>query len=219
MKDGTYVVIQSFMLTELGLKGNELIVYATIYGYTQDGEHWFYGTKGHLAEWCGATKGTVGNCLKSLVEKGYVERREHIEQGQVKIEYRVTKNVTPPHKNCDTPHTKFNPNNNKEEQHNNNKQYMGKPKKSGFTPPTREQVREYVKERGYHFDADHFFDYYSASDWHLQGGKRITRWKQCCVTWERNANPKDISEQDRLDLGLDRQGRADSSDPYATVYE
>lgn len=66
------------------------------------------------------------------------------------------------------------------------------PKKSGFKPPTREQVRAYVREKGYHFDPDHFFDYYDASDWHLQGGKRVTRWKQCCVTWERNHKPTDV---------------------------
>lgn len=65
--------------------------------------------------------------------------------------------------------------------------YMGKPKKKkAFDPPTREEIREHVKEKGYHFDPDHFFDYYDASDWHLQGGKRMTSWKQACVTWERN---------------------------------
>ena len=45
MKDGSYVVIQAFMLNDLHLKGNELIVYATVYGFTQDGEHWFHGTR------------------------------------------------------------------------------------------------------------------------------------------------------------------------------
>lgn len=89
MKDNTYVVIQSFMLNELHLKGNELIVYAVIYGYTQDGDHWYYGTRGHLAEWCGASKGTVSNCLASLVRKGYIERREVQRPGYVEIQYQA----------------------------------------------------------------------------------------------------------------------------------
>ena len=118
MKDDSYVVIQAFMLNDLELKGNELIVYATIYGFTQDGEHWFYGTKGYLAEWCGATKGTVGNCLKSLVAKGLLERREKTHMGQTKIEYRAVKNANTPYKNCDTTHTKIAPINNLEEQSN-----------------------------------------------------------------------------------------------------
>lgn len=116
MKDSQYVVIQAFMVNDLHLKGNELIVYATIYGFTQDGEHWFYGTKGYLAEWCGATKNTVGNCLRSLTEMGLLERRERIEHGQVKVEYRATKNVGTPYKNCDTPHTNFVPFNKIDEQ-------------------------------------------------------------------------------------------------------
>lgn len=103
MREDQYVVIQAFMLNELHLKGNELIVYATIYGFTQDGEHWFYGTKGYLAEWCGATKVTVGSCLKSLVSKGFIERRERTEHGQLRVEYRATKNVTPHQETCTPP--------------------------------------------------------------------------------------------------------------------
>lgn len=180
MKDGQYVVIQSFMVNDLQLKGNELIVYAVIFGYTQDGEHWFYGTKGYLSEWCGATKGTVGNCLRSLTDKGLVERRERIEQGQVKIEYRVTKNVTPPYKNCDTPHTNFVPINKIEDKpKRKDKDIYGK-------RPSIEEVRAYVQEKGYHFDPQHFFDYYDASGWKMQSGKPVKSWKQCCVTWERN---------------------------------
>lgn len=190
MKDGSYVVIQAFMVNDLHLKGNELIVYATIYGFTQDGEHWYYGTKGYLAEWCGATKMTVGNCLKSLVSKGLVERREKVEQGQVRIEYRAKKNVVDPSKNLTTPHKEICPNNNLEIQPNREPNNSGQGQKKH---PTIEEVRAYVLEKGYHFDPQHFFDYYEASGWHMQGGKPVKSWKQCCVTWERNwqkANPQ-----------------------------
>ena len=105
MKDGSYVVIQAFMVNDLHLKGNELIVYATIYGFTQDGGHWFYGTRGYLAEWCGAKRETVDRCIKSLIEKGFIERRDVEEHGHISVQYRATKNVqgtqnfsTPPSK-------------------------------------------------------------------------------------------------------------------------
>ena len=217
MKDGQYIVIQSFMVEELHLKGNELIVYAAIYGFTQDGEHWFFGTKGYLAEWCGATKATVGNCLKSLVEKGYIERREFADRGNVSVEYRATrrekictthtKNCTPPVQNLYPPHTKIDPYNNIEDTDSEKDIDMGEePKKTGFKPPTREEVRAYVKERGYHFDADYFYDYYDASDWYLQGGKRVTKWKQCCVTWERRCkDDKGTTEKGRLNAYNYRQ--------------
>lgn len=88
LKD-SYVVIQSFMVDQMKLKGNELIVFAVIYGYTQDGEHWYYGTRGHLAEWCGASKGTVSNCLKSLMDKGYIAKREVQRHGHVENQYQA----------------------------------------------------------------------------------------------------------------------------------
>lgn len=180
MKDDSYVVIQAFMVNDLHLKSNELIIYAAIYGFTQDGDHWFYGTKGYLAEWCGATKGTVANCLKSLVERGLIERRERFEQGQVRIEYRAAKNVTPPTKNYDPPRTKIDPINNLVDKPNL------KDRDIYAHHPTLDEVKTYVTEKGYHFDPQHFHDYYSASGWKMQSGKPVKSWKQCCVTWERN---------------------------------
>lgn len=190
MKDGSYVVIQSFMLSELHLKGNELIVYATIYGFTQDGSHWFYGTRGYLAEWCGAKRETVDRCLKSLIEKGYIERRDVEEHGRISVQYRATKNVlgtqnssTKPSK-TGTPTPKIEHINKIEDKTRENTRDICHG--SGPRMPTLEEVKSYVSEKGYHFDPQHFFDYYDASGWHMQSGKPIKSWKQCCVTWERN---------------------------------
>ena len=40
VKDGNYYVVQSFMVKELKLKGNELVVYAIIYGFSQNDDDW-----------------------------------------------------------------------------------------------------------------------------------------------------------------------------------
>ena len=53
-----------------------------------------------------------------------------------------------------------------------------------FTPPTLEEVREYVKEKGYHFSADTFFAYYDSQNWRKGNGQKVSKWKQCCVIWE-----------------------------------
>ena len=45
-----YIVIQDFMLTDLGLTGNDLLVYALVYGYSQDGESEYYGSLSHNSE-------------------------------------------------------------------------------------------------------------------------------------------------------------------------
>lgn len=59
-------------------------------------------------------------------------------------------------------------------------------KKKNICHPTIEEVKAYVREKGYHFDPQQFFDYYEASDWHFRNGKPVRSWKQCCVTWEGN---------------------------------
>lgn len=192
MKDGSYVVIQSWMLTDYKLKGNELIVYATIYGYTQDGEHWYYGTRGHLAEWCGAQRDTVDRCLKSLIEKGLIERRDVVEYGRTIVQYRATKNAQGAAK-TDTPKEKSGTPALKNRHINN--QIQPNDNLDNIYAPTIEEVRSYVKEKGYRFDPDQFYAYYDSSGWKMQNGKRVRNWKQCCVTWERNCKGKERNDE------------------------
>ena len=77
MKENTYITIQSWMITDLDLKGTELIVFATIYGFSQDGESRFKGSRQYLAEWCNGTTRSVQTALNSLVEKGLIQKFEN----------------------------------------------------------------------------------------------------------------------------------------------
>lgn len=63
-----------------------------------------------------------------------------------------------------------------------------KRKTKEFIPPTLEEVKDYVKEKGYTFDPKEFFDYYEVDNWHNSSGKPIKNWKRCCVTWQSNEN-------------------------------
>lgn len=83
-------------------------------------------------------------------------------------------------------------------------------KQKPFVPPTIEEIQAYVTEKGYHFDPQAFFDYYTASDWHFANGKPVKSWKQCCVTWESNHKydkpaPRRIQQQDMDSLMSDWQ--------------
>lgn len=99
MASGQYVHIERFMVDELGLSGNELITYAIIHGFSQDGESWFTGSAAYIAGWCGCKKQAVFANLKKLVEKGVIEKREHVTNGVTLCDYRVvtpsTENVPP----------------------------------------------------------------------------------------------------------------------------
>lgn len=74
-------------------------------------------------------------------------------------------------------------------------------KKRPFVPPTVDEVMEYVKEKGYHFDPQSFVDYYEADNWCLSGGRKVKSWKRCCATWEsmwkdKHPNYKERAERD-----------------------
>lgn len=101
VKDGSYVCIQSFMVNELHLSGNELIIYAVIFGFSQDEESWFVGSRSYLADWCQTSRVTVSNNLAKLCEKGLIEKRTRIENGVTFNDYRVCKNFPGVGKNFD----------------------------------------------------------------------------------------------------------------------
>lgn len=74
VKDGSYILIQSWMIKDLELKGNELLIYAIIYGFSQADGTAFTGSLQYLADWTNSTKQGVIKNLKSLMEKGFVKK-------------------------------------------------------------------------------------------------------------------------------------------------
>lgn len=85
-----YISVQGFMVRDLQLKGNELLVYAIIYGFSQAENQVFNGSLQYLSDWTNSTKRSVMTCLKSLVEKGYIGKNEKIINGVKFCEYYAT---------------------------------------------------------------------------------------------------------------------------------
>lgn len=104
----SFVTIQGWMRTELDLSGTELMVYAVIYGFSQDGESHFKGSRQYLADWCGTTVRSIHNALTSLVEKNLILKYEREVNGVKVCEYCT--NFTTGEK-ISPPHEKFSPNN------------------------------------------------------------------------------------------------------------
>ena len=90
VKNENYIVIQGFMVNELKLKGNELMVYAIIYGFSQTENQRFTGGLQYLADWTNSSKQGVIKNLKSLVEKGYIVKEEKLINGVKFCEYYTT---------------------------------------------------------------------------------------------------------------------------------
>ena len=68
----TYVVIQGWMVRELGLRGNDLFVFAQIYNYSQDGKSRFYGSIEYLQSWTNSTRQGIIRNLENLLEKNLI---------------------------------------------------------------------------------------------------------------------------------------------------
>lgn len=76
VKDNNFITVQGWMRNQLNLKGYELLVYALIYGFSQDGSSKFSGTRRYIAEWCGCSMRTVDNTLASLLSKKLIVKHE-----------------------------------------------------------------------------------------------------------------------------------------------
>ena len=90
VKRDNYINIQGWMVSDLKLKGNELLIYAIIYGFTQDGENRFTGSLKYLADWTNSTKQGVIKCLKSLCDRGLIGKKENVINGVKFCEYYAT---------------------------------------------------------------------------------------------------------------------------------
>ena len=78
MENTDFVNIQGWMINELNLKGNELIIYALIYGFTKDGVSEFRGSRQYMADWTNTSVRSVQNVVNSLADKGMIEKNNHI---------------------------------------------------------------------------------------------------------------------------------------------
>lgn len=72
-KDG-YVVVQPWMIQDYNLKSNELLVYALIWGFSQDEQSCFYGSVSYIMDYFSLSKNTVLSILGGLEEKGLLRK-------------------------------------------------------------------------------------------------------------------------------------------------
>ena len=79
-----YIVILPWMREDLDLKGNELLVYALIHGFSQEAQGCFFGSLEYVAKACGCTTKTAMNTLKELTERGLLRKRV-VEENKVRL--------------------------------------------------------------------------------------------------------------------------------------
>ena len=191
IKDENYINIQGFMITKLGLTGNDLLVYAIIYGFSQDGESVFKGTRAYLAEWCGSNERSISRNISNLLKKGYIEQ-VYKSQDCRQVHYRaitpdklsrVTKCQGAGDKMSGVPVTKCHADNiedtiedtiEEEEKHTSSIVDHAR---------TRKEVEDFIQEHCPHIDALGFWNYYEKRGWQIKG-QPIEDWRALAAKWE-----------------------------------
>ena len=90
VKHENYIVVQGWMINGLNLKGNLLLVYAIVYGFSQAECQKYSGGLQYIADWINSTKRTAINCLNELIDRNLIEKEEKIINGIKFCEYRAT---------------------------------------------------------------------------------------------------------------------------------
>lgn len=90
-----FITIQGWMRTELNLKGNDLLVYAMIFGFSQTENQRFTGSLQYIADWCGASKQGILKNLKNLLDAGLIAKEEKFVNNIKLVEYYSTQLNTP----------------------------------------------------------------------------------------------------------------------------
>lgn len=67
-----YITILEFMITDLHLKGNELTLYALVYGFSQGAGGEYYGSMEDMCYWTQSTRRGVQKSIEKLVEKNLI---------------------------------------------------------------------------------------------------------------------------------------------------
>ena len=178
-----------FVITEgmrrLGLKGNELVVYAILHGYSQNRAGCYYGGKTLLAGMAGVTARTLDAILLSLEEKGLIDKEPITRTGRALYSYSTRKNCGgPPQKLQGTPAEIAPNNNNYNISFSKEKEREIDARARGFKVPTLEEVKAYCDERRNNIDAAEFIDHYTSNGWKI-GKAPMRDWRAAVRTWER----------------------------------
>ena len=87
MKDSQYINIQGWMGTRLGLRANDLICFAVIYGFSMDGESQFKGNLNYLAACMFVTQPTVILALNHLLKCNLILKQDDVVKGRKRCYY------------------------------------------------------------------------------------------------------------------------------------
>lgn len=224
----------------MGLSKTRLILYAIIWGFSQDDGSEFRGSWNWMAETAGVTTRMVAIALASLQRDGLISKRAIYENGVKYCAYRVistepkkkrtarkgdeiisggdeiiSRGVMKLFQGGDEIISPNDIDNNISDNIVCSTHTIFESKK-----PTILEVRNYCQERQNSVDADTFVAYYEASGW-KRGRTEITDWRAAVRSWEKKArdqqgnNPPDIKTEQAKARQAARESDKRKAERYA----
>lgn len=89
IRQNNYLSVPAHARLTYDLRGNELLAYGLIHGFSQDGTSWYEGGQQYIADWCGISKRGVREVLNRLISLGAIERKEIVINNVTFCKYRV----------------------------------------------------------------------------------------------------------------------------------
>lgn len=171
--------------TDDSLSWNEKILLCEIDSYTSDTKDCCLSNE-YIADLLGIGVNAANKLLLSLISKGFlIKTRSIFHQKYVKLKHpliyinNINKNISTMYTTTENIHSNTCIIEEKEEDNN----ILSKKKKK-FTKPTVEEVHDYVLEKGYHVDAETFFNFYESKGW-MVGKSPMKNWRAAVATWEK----------------------------------
>lgn len=93
-KPESYFTVKAWMVNNLGLKGNKLLVYAFIYAYSRAGDGCYYGGNEGIKLYTGCATSSIPRVVTELINAGLIEvQTATLKSGLTRNYYRVATDI------------------------------------------------------------------------------------------------------------------------------
>ena len=196
MRRDFYILIQSWMISDLKLKGDALLVYALIHGFTVHGKGFSEISHSQLADRIGSSRRNVINAVQKLEAQGLLKVTEVVKDGLLYKNYTAvvpdiffdrtcekssqdgcksfTGSVKKVHRECE----KISQVTGEKTSHLNKNININKNKEREDGAPSLDAVRAFARAENLDLeDAERLWYYYESVNWVTNKGLKIKRWR------------------------------------------
>jgi len=87
--DDNHITVKGWMVSKMKLKGNKLLAYALIYGFSQDGQSTYKGSISYVTRWLNCARSTAIETLEQLEADGWIKKTKTGTNGIDRNEYKA----------------------------------------------------------------------------------------------------------------------------------